>query len=75
MTTARNKKIVQLRHEGKTYQQISGILTSNAMASIFADAKKGSLSDSEVRKRIDEEEGNRISPDAVRKVCERDSKK
>ena len=71
MTTARNKKIVQLRHEGKTYQQISGILTSDAMASIF----KENLSDSEVDKRIAEEEGNRISPEAVRKVCERRSKK
>ena len=74
MTTARNKKIVQLRHEGKTYQQISGTLTSDAIASIFAEAKKGNLSDSEVDKRIAEEEGNRISPEAVRKVCDRHSK-
>ena len=74
-TKARNKRIIKLRGEGKTYHNISGILTSDAMASIFAEAKKKSLSDSEVDKRIDEEEGNRISPDAVRKVYERRSEK
>ena len=74
-TRTRNEKIVQLRGEGKTYPQISGILASDAIASIFAEAKKGNLSDGEADKRIAEEEGNRMSPDAVRKVCERRSKK
>ena len=74
-TKARNKKIIELRAEGKTYRNISGILTSDAIASIFAEAKKEGLSDSEVDKRIAEEEDNRISPDAVRKVYERHSEK